>query len=336
MTALELLACGALIGCSAFLSASEVAIFSLSRFQLRSLRDRFKPAQKRIKKLQSDAGGVLITILILNEVVNISLSTILTGFVDRLLPGESFPWIIKTLIGVLITTPVLLMFCEVTPKTIAARANTLIAPLVATPVHALYTIMKPLRIVVLRIIGAAGGRRQEPEERSQPLKEEEFLTMVEEGHREGAIQRTELDLIRNVFAMEDTSIRELMTPLSKVQALGESLTVAEAIEQVRRIKVPRIPVLSKNRREVLGIVYLKDLLRARLNPALGNAPLGQLMHKPLMVSHNMPINRLFKRFRQSQTHIAIVEGVNEEPIGVVTLDQILEDLIEEMTHEGEK
>lgn len=336
MTALELLACGALIGCSAFLSASEVAIFSLSRFQLRSLRDRFKPAQKRIKKLQSDAGGVLITILILNEVVNISLSTLLTGTIDRLLPGESTPWLIKTLLGVLITTPVLLMFCEVTPKTIAARANTLIAPLVATPLHALYTAMKPFRVIVLRIIGLAGGRRDETQKDNQPLKEEEFLTMVEEGHREGAIQRNELDLIRNVFAMEDTTVRELMTPLSKVPTLGESLTVAEAIEQVRRIKAPRIPVLSRNRREVLGIVYLKDLLRARLNPALGNAPLGQLMHKPLAVSHKLPINRLFKRFRQSQTHIAVVEGPNDEPIGIVTLDQILDDLIEEMIQEKEK
>ncbi len=328
--------CGALIGCSAFLSASEVAIFSLSRFQLRSLRDRFKPAQKRIKRLQSDAGGVLITILVANEIVNISLSTLLTVFVDRMLPGESTPWLVKTLVGVLLTTPVILMFCEVTPKTIAARANTLIAPLVATPLHALYSVMKPIRVVLLRIIGLAGRRQPDTAARNEPLKEQEFLTMVEEGHREGTIQRSELDLIRNVFAMEDTPVRELMTPLSKVQTLGESLTVAEAIEQVRRIKAPRIPVISRNRREVLGIVYLKDLLRARLNPALGNAPLGQLMHKPLVVSHKMPINRLFKRFRQSQTHIAIVEGTNEEPIGIVTLDQILDDLIEEMTHEGEK
>jgi len=334
VTALELLACGALVGCSAFLSASEVAIFSLSRFQLRSLRDRFADAQRRIKKLQSDAGGVLITILILNEVVNISLSTILTGTIDRAFQDQSTPWLVKALVGVLVTTPVLLVLCEITPKAIAARANTIIAPLVAAPLHALYKLMRPLRTGVLRLVGMAGGRRQEPvAEKNAPIREEEFLVMVEEGHREGTIQRNELDLIRNVFAMEETTARELMTPLVKVPVLSESMTIAQAIDQLRQLKTPRIPVLSPDRREIIGIIYLKDLLRARLNPALGGSPISQLMHKPLAVPQRMPVNRLFKRFRQSQTHIAVVLGPAEEPIGIVTLDQILDDLMEEMIHE---
>ncbi len=337
MTALELLACGALIAGSAFLSASEVAIFSLSRFQLRSLRERFQPAQRRIKKLQSDASGVLVTILILNEVINISLSTLLTGYIDRWFQGESTPWLVKTFVGVLVTTPILLFFCEVTPKTIASRANTLVAPLVATPLHALYSLMLPARTLIRWIVGITAGRKQEAShERHGPLREDEFLVMVEEGLREGAIQRNELDLIRNVFAMEDTPVRELMTPLSKMPALSESMTVSQAIDQIRQIKIARIPVLSKNRKNVEGIVYLKDLLRARLNPALSPSPIAQLMHKPLSVSDQMPINRLFRRFRQSQTHIAVVHGNNDEPIGVITLDQILDDLMEEMIQERKK
>lgn len=337
MTALELLICGALIGCSAFLSASEIAILSLSRVQLRSLKDRFKPAHRNIKKLQSDAGGLLITILVLNEVVNISLSTILTGILDRHFHGQDTPWLLKTLLGVLITTPVLLLFCEVTPKTVAARANTLIAPLVATPLTGLYNLMKPVRLVVRKMIQLLSGKKDESSKtQTQPLKEEEFMVMVEEGHREGAIQRSELDLIRNVFAMEETPVRELMTPLSKVETIHETMTIAQAVERIRQIKSARIPVLSKTKKEVLGIVYLKDLLRARLNPALGNSPIEQLIHKPLVVSHQTPVNRVFKRLRQSQTHIAVVEGPSEEPIGVITLDQVLDDLLEELIQEKKK
>ncbi|MEN9723779.1 MAG: hypothetical protein RJB38_1765 [Pseudomonadota bacterium] len=331
MTALELLICGALVGCSAFLSASEIAIFSLSRFQLRGLRDRFKPAQRKIKKLQTDASGLLITVLILNEVVNISLSTLLTGIIDRWLGGEAAPWLVKTLLGVLITTPVVLLFCEVTPKTIAARGNTLIAPLVATPIHALYQVMRPLRSCIRWIIDLFGRPTENaPADRHSPLNEAEFMVMVEEGHREGAIQRSELDLIRNVFAMEETPIHQIMTPLAQVQTLNESLTVSQAIEQVRLLKLARIPIMSKTNKEVQGILYMKDLLRARLNPALASSAITPLLHRPLRVPSQMPINRVFKRFRQSQTHIAIVEDSNQSPIGVVTLDQILDDLLEEL------
>lgn len=335
MTALELLACGALIGCSAFLSASEVALFSLSRFQLRGLKDRFKPALRRIKKLQSDAGGVLLTILVLNEIVNVSLSTLITGIIDRWFRGESTSWLIKTLVGVLLTTPVLLILCEVTPKTIGARANTIVAPLVAAPLHFLYGLMKPVRIFARKIIRiGAEDQGRSPDDKGPPLREEEFLVMVEEGLREGAIQRSELDLIRNVFAMEETQAHELMTPIARVPTLQEGLSVNQAIEQFRQIRMARIPVLSKNRKSVVGILYLKDLLRARLNPALGSSPVSELMHKTLFVPRQMPINRLFKRFRQSQTHIAMVEDATGEPIGVITLDQILDDLMEEMLVEN--
>ncbi|NDD91242.1 DUF21 domain-containing protein [bacterium] len=337
MTALELLICGALIGCSAFLSASEVAIFSLSRIQLRGLKDRFDSAHRKIKKLQSDAGGVLITILVLNEVVNVSLSTILAGILDRYFRNQELTWLVKTLLGVLITTPVLLLFCEVTPKTVAARANTLIAPLVASPISVLYNLMKPLRLAIRRMIQLiSGAKHQSPLEKGHPIQEEEFMVMVEEGHREGAIQRSELDLIQNVFRMDDTPVRELMTPLTKVDTIHETMSISEAVDRVRLIKSARIPVLSKDRKDVLGILYLKDLLRARLNPALGNSPLAQLMHKPLVVSQQTPVNRVFKRLRQSQTHIAVVSGPNDEPIGVITLDRILDDLLEELIQEKKR
>lgn len=334
MTALELLICGALIGCSAFLSASEIAIFSLSRNQLRNLKERFKPAHKKIKQLQSDAGGVLITILIFNEIINVSLSTMITGLIDHSFLGSSYSWFVKTLIGVFLATPVLLILCEVTPKTIGARANNLVAPLVATPLYTLYSLMKPARLTVNRLVRwIAGKKNTDLQTEKNPLKEEEFLVLVEAGHREGTIQRSELDLIRNVFSMEETPASELMTPLSKISILLENMSIDQAIAQIRETRSARMPVLSMNRKKVLGIVYMKDLLRARLNPALGGAPLTQVMHRPLAVNRDIPVNRLFKRFRQSQTHIAIVKGYDDEPLGTITLDQILDDLLDELLQE---
>lgn len=334
MTAIELLGCGALIGCSAFLSSAEVSLFSLSRFQLRSIRERLKSKHKTIKKLQSDPGGVLITILVLNEIVNISLSTVLTGVVDRWMPSSEWSWWSKTLAGILITTPLVLLFCEVTPKTIGVRANTLIAPMTSGGLLALYTLMKPVRAAISRLVRLVARTKDlgVHAESGAPLREEDFLVMAEEGQKEGAIHRSELELIRNVFNLDDTQIRELMTPISQVPTINETLTVQQAIQQIRQHKAPRVPVYSKDRRKIVGILYMKDLLRARLNPTLVQAEISALVNKPMTVPANMPANRLFKRFRQTKTHIAIIESPQGEPIGVLTLDQILDELLEELIH----
>lgn len=341
MTALELLGCGALIGCSAFLSSAEVALFSLSRFQLRSIRDRLKGTHKTIRKLLADPGGVLVTILVINEVVNISLSTILTGVVDRWMPSSEWNWWAKTLAGILLTTPLVLLLCEVTPKTIGVRGNTLIAPLTSRPLYALYSLMKPVRsvvnLVIRRVTGQAGhGAHDGHGGHAAPIREADFLVMAEEGQKEGAIHRNELELIRNVFNLDDTEVRELMSPIQQVPCLQESVTVEQAIQQIRQHRQARVPVLSHDRKRVVGIVYLKDLLRARLNPSLGQANITELANRPIQVAPQMRANRLFKQLRQSKTHIAIVASDNGEALGVLTLDQLLDELLDELISGGGK
>ncbi len=337
MTALELLGCGALIGCSAFLSSAEVSLFSLSKFQLRSLRDRFKQAHKTIKKLQADPGGVLITILVLNEIVNISLSTVLAGVVDRWLPASKWSWMARTLAGIAVTMPLLLFFCEVTPKTVGVRGNTIIAPLTSRPLHLLYTFMKPVRVVINWFIRTLTRRHKvdRSAHAGSLIREADFLVMAEEGQKEGAIQRNELELIRNVFNLDNTEVRELMTPIHQFPSLLEDVNVEQAISAIRQNKLPRVPVLSRDRRRVVGIVYLKDLLRARLNPALGQAPIGEIMmSEPIVVPSTLRVNRLFKQLRQSKTHIAVIEGAGGIVAGILTLDQILDELLEELMLEG--
>lgn len=336
MTALELLACGALIGCSAFLSSAEVSLFSLSKFQIRSIRDRFKQAHKTIKKLQADPGGVLITILVLNEVVNISLSTVLTGVIDQWMPSQDWSWLAKTLVGIGVTMPLLLFFCEVTPKTIGVRGNTLIAPLTSRPLYALYSLMRPARWIINGIVRSVARRKpgSHGTQSDGVLKEEDFLVMAEEGQKEGAIQRNELELIRNVFRMDNTEVRELMTPIHQFPTLPENLSLEQAIQQIRQHKTPRVPVLSKDRKRVVGILYLKDLLRAQLNPALGQASIHEIMTTPILIPANTRTNRLFKRLRQAKTHIAVIVGQNQEAIGILTLDQILDELLDELISGG--
>ena len=358
MNSLELLTCAVLISISGFMSASEVALFSLSRFQLRSLKERFRTAHRRIKRLLGDPGGLLITILVVNEVVNISLSTIIADAVSRgegtqsdlvrSLHAKLFPmtpeWLFQMLIGIAITTPVVLILCDLTPKVIAARANQMISTLSAGPLSLVYDGFKPVRMalkhfmsIVSRILGHE-GRRAPKDGGTQPfLREEEFLFMIEEGHKEGAIQESEMELIRNVFDLDDTRVSEVYTPLSQVQSFAATLTVKGALAMMRSgCRYSRIPVTGANKREIVGILYSKDLLLARLDPQTLTDAISTLMHRPFTVPPQTKLNSLFRKLKENQVHMAVVEHSPGEALGIVTMSDVLDALFEDLLGEEEE
>jgi putative hemolysin len=398
VSALELLACVALASVSAWLSASETALFSLSRFQLRSLKERFRSSHRKIKRLLADPTGLLITLLVVNEMVNIALSSIiaetLSEMIETIPPSHfirSLPipsWILTTVLSLLISTPLVLMLCEITPKMIGARANRLIAPLTASPLTVLYDSFRPARFVLSKLVvlvakwttprgyAAATGSapppgpseasprddadtNQNPAPSTSPdahhsletavdsssprdghpperklLRESDFLLMVEEGHREGAVQHAELELIKNVFELDDTTVAEVFTPLPQVQTLTERTTLRSALNMMRSQKYSRIPVTAgpgaPARRKVVGILYSKDLLKARLDPERMDMTVDALMRKPLFVSHTVKLNSLFRKFKQQRTHMAVVQATTGEALGIVTMSDVLETLFEDV------
>ncbi len=352
MTSLELLICVVLVFLSAYMSASEIALFSLSKFQLRSLKENFRPVHRKIKRLLSDPGGLLITTLVANEVLNIALASFITEFVSRnqasthLRLSHIPDWASQTLIGILIATPIILLFCEITPKVIAARMNRLIAILTAGPLNIIYDLFKPIRYalkitvaMIIRLIPSENKRRivLYPEVNSTDttkhetiLKESDFLLMVEEGHKEGAIQEEELELIRNVFELNNTPVSEISTPLSQVLTLPVTTTIKGALAAVRNQKYSRIPIIGMNRKEIVGILYSKDLLRSKIQADSFPDTVTSLMRKPFFVPPTMKLNALFRRFKQHKIHMAIVKAPNGEITGVVTMNDILDALFEDL------
>ena len=365
MSTLETFVCVALILTSAFISGSEVAIFSLSRFQLRAMRDRFKPTWRLVRRLLAQPGGLLTTLLVTNELVNISLSTFIAEAVNdswatattgeptllsRLihLKMSFFPsipeWLFQLLIGTLVTTPILLVLCEATPKVIAARANLIFALIAAKPLTLLHRFMIPARIIlsrILRIVDWLLGNREpasEAERRNDEhgkpgtkLKEEDFLSMVEQGHAEGAIQTEELELIRKVFELDDRRVEDITTPLSQIKSLPAQMNVSDALGIMKHgTPFSRLPVFQQgNPSHIIGVLYSKDLLIARLDPGLASENVQSMMRKPFVVSPNLKLGSLFRRFKQSQTHMAVVENADGTAIGVVTMTDVLEALFED-------
>jgi len=362
MSSLSLIICALLVSLSAYLSASEIAIFSLSRFQLRSLKENFRPIHRRIKRLLGDPGGLLVSILVINEVVNITLSAIIAEAVAHAaIPIPYFlravpRWAYDALLGILMTAPVVLIFCEVTPKVVAARMNHLVAPLTSGPLTLLYNAMMPVRFLLQGLLNlvsrktstasaAPGQALDMPERRRVPredtdttiLRESEFMLMVEQGQKEGTIHESEVELIRNVFELDDTVVSEVATPLSQVQTISIHTTFKGALQMLRHQRFSRIPVVGASRREVVGILYAKDLLRAKLQPELSTSTVESIMRKPLFVSPGTRLNALFRRFKQLKTHMAVVQqdSGSTEVLGIVTMSDVLDALFDDLLPDEE-
>jgi putative hemolysin len=339
MTPIELISCSLFILFSAYLSASEVALFSLSRFQIRSLKDRVRPAtHRKLKKLLQDPGGLLITLLVLNEVCNVTISALITNS----MADSSEHWLRNLLLGTLAAAPIVLIVCDITPKVIGAKANQLVSSATVRPLEVIYGFMKPVRALLtglVRFIVRATtpeDERHHEHELGSILKESEFMLMIEEGLKEGAIERSELDLIKNVFELDNTKVSELMTPLSQAKTLIEQTTIKNALTAMRSQRYSRIPVTSANRRQIVGILYSKDLLRARLDLEVMNRPISELMRKPLVVTPSLQVNALFRKFKQQKNHMAVVQRATGETLGIITMSDVLESLLEDLFPEEEK
>lgn len=317
-----------LVASSALLSASEVTFFSLSRFQLRFLRESFPRAYSRIRALLSDPSGVLLTVLVLNEVCNVGLSTLIASEVTR--HDASAPWWQIALKGIGFSLPILILFCEVTPKIIAARLNQLLAPPLSGIVMLFYRLMAPLRHLVgaLRLVN-------KKTKAASAVDESDFLVMVEQGHREGNIHTSEFSLIRRVFDLDDTKAAEIMTPVSQLTLLPADMKVAEAADHMERHRLFRVPVYREARNKIVGILYAKDVLELVASQgasAVSTQKVADLAREPFIVNSDSRINHIFRQMRLNQTHLAVVAD-GKRALGVVTMADILGELFEDLGEE---
>ena len=154
--------------------------------------------------------------------------------------------------------------------------------------------------------------------------------MVEEGHKEGAIGQSEFELIKNVFELDDTAVSEVTTPLSQVLTIPAHASFQEALAAFRDRKYSRIPVVSGDRREIVGILYSKDLLRAKLDPSFSVKTVADLMRRPFFVRPSLRLNVLFRKFKRQKIHMALVKEAEGDVIGVVTMSDLLEVVFEDL------
>jgi len=313
-----------LICCSFILSSSEIAIFSLSRIQLKKIKDQSEPLFRRIRRLINDSMGLLITVLFFNEIVNITLASLIASrVVEPLNLGWKAP-----LLGIAITTPVILICCELTPKVIATRANQLIISLFLPLLYLLYLVMRPITSLIRALL---------PEQKIDELHklhEEDFIVLAEEHSETGALHETELELIKNVFEMDDTRVEQIATPIRKIFTLPADATLDQAHQTILKEKTwSRVPIYGANKEDIVGVINTKDLVQIKVDPKSGSESLLSISNEPLIVSGMIRLDALFRKMKSKKVQVAFIKNSAGKITGMITLQDILDTLIEEAFEE---
>ncbi len=321
---LLLLVC--LFALSAFFSSSETAIFSLQSYDIEVLRE-LSSTGSLLERLRSKPQRLLATILMGNELVNVTLSSVAAALVVTIAPKH--PWL-----NVVLVLPLLVLFGEVLPKSLALRFPRRWALAVCRPLVAITTIIGPLRWVVTRVAGAltrvfgvshAG--------RSQGLREEELRTLVDMGREQGSIKAAEQELIHAVFELDDLPVGRIMTPRADLVMLDLRSPWNEILASVREHGLSRIPVYLHDRDNVVGILMAKDLLRFLGRPPPNLRQVRQVLHPPYYVPTFKRADELLEEFRNHRVHMALVVDEHGSTAGLVTLDDLLGELMGEIEDE---
>ncbi len=322
----EFLLLGLLLILSGFFSGSETALVALSHSRVKGMLKDDRPGAQVLYKLKSNTTRMLIGILIGNNIVNIAASSLATIIATEKL-GHFGPGIA---VGLL--TFFILIFGEITPKSLAAsnaeRLSLIVAPLILGFIWLTFPLVWMFEKFTLWIhhITAMEG---EP-----TVTESELISMVEYGEKEGTIETEERQIIQRVFEFNDLQVEDVMTPRHQVFTLNGHLTVKEALNDIVNSNYSRIPLFGKKPDEIDKIVHLRDVL---VNISKGNeeALLRDIASEPIFSPLNQPLDDLITILRCKKQHLSIVVDEYGSLLGVVSLEDLLEELVGEIYDESD-
>jgi putative hemolysin len=326
----ELVALGALLILSAFFSGTEIALFSLSKLQLRRLRQEHPAEGQLISELLDQPHRLLSTILFGNTVVNVGVAILGYTILRTLVPSHA------EAVAVPVMTMVILLGGEVTPKALVIRSAEFFALHLARPIHWTMASTSFIRraaealsaFIVQRIERFPLFSMQKV--RSAGPTEDEYRTLLTVSERAGVVRKEERYMMNKILALEKMQVKEIMTPRVDMQCVEDTLGLAEMAVVLRRIKHRRVPIINETPDAVEGILKVKDFLA---NPT---REIEEVIELPNFVPETMSVAKLLKNFRKQEHPVAIVVDEYGGTQGMVTLEDILEEIVGEIEDEFDK
>jgi len=311
---------------SSFFSASETALMSLSKIRIRQMLEEKIEGAETISKLVDNPSKLLSTILVGNNIVNISASALATSLAIRYLgaTGVGFATGIMTLL--------ILIFGEITPKALAAEYSEQVSLRVAKIIAVLTKVFSPvitilmlLTNLILRIFGKKINQEQ------PFITEEELKTMVHVGHEEGVLEGEEKQMIYNVFEFGDSQAQDVMIPRTEMVAIEVNSTYEEIINLFKSEQFSRIPVYQDTIDNIIGILSIKDLFLH--NACKENFDIRKYLRKPFFTYEFKRTAEIFKEMRSNRTPMAIVLDEYGGTAGIMTIEDLVEEIVGDIEDE---
>lgn len=335
-----------LIALNAFFAATEIAVISLNEKKVRALADDGNKKAVKMLKIIEEPTQFLSTIQI---------GITLAGFLGSAFAADNFAEVLSTAISkafnlsadntkiintvaVVLVTLILsyftLIFGELVPKRIAMKHKEKLANSVCGIISFLAAVLKPIiwfltvsTNAVLRIVGI------DPHEKEEPVSEEDIVLMLDAGADEGSLDHDDIEYIKNVFKLDKMTAEDVMTPRKSVVSISYDASDKEILEIIEEESYSRIPVYEDNPDKIIGILHACDYLLKRNEK---NFDLKSILHTPVFVPETVSLDVLFKDMQTDHNHLAVVVNEYGETSGIVTMEDILEEIVGEIWDERDE
>lgn len=309
---------------SAFFSSSETALLTVSKIRMRSLAEEGNRRAEIVLKVTDDSAKMLSAILIGNNVVNISASSIATALAIHLFGNAA------TGVATGILTVLILIFGEITPKTMATIRAERISLRFGRIIWVIMNVMTPVIWIINGLASAVLHiLRVDPSEKNKVMTERELRTIVEMSHESGVIETEEKQMINNVFDFGDAKAQEVMVPRIDMTFARVNSTYEEILELFREDKYTRLPIYEESTDNVVGILNMKDLLLCDRE----QFSVQEIMREPYFTYEHKNTAELLIEMRQSSINIAIVLDDYGSTAGLITLEDLIEEIVGEIRDE---
>lgn len=314
-----------LLGLSAFFSSSETALTTVNKIRMRNLADGGNKSAKWVLRLSENQGKMLSAILIGNNVVNLSASSMLTVLVTEIFGNKAA----GAATGVL--TILILIFGEITPKTMASLEAERYSLRVAHLIFLLMTVLTPAIFLVNRMSNVVLKiMRVDPNKKNDDMTEDELRTIVDVGHEKGVIQSEEREMINNVFDLGDSVARDVMVPRIDMVFADIDSSYDDLIEIFCREHYTRLPVYKETTDNVVGILNMKDLLLVKDKETFR---VEDYLRQPVYTFESKGLSELMMEIKKSPNNIIIVLDEYGATAGLITLEDILEEIVGDIRDE---
>ena len=322
---IEIASLAILIGLSGFFSGLEVALVGIRKSKVVQLFNEGKKGSKALHKLKMNPSWMMSSVNLGNNLVNVGASALATTVAMRLFGNDGLG------IAVGIMTFLILVFGEITPKTYCNANSTKVAlrcaPILLVFSYVFYPVVKFFETITNGVVRITGSSQTPP-----PITEDEIKGVIDQGLEENALEKEEMELVHGALKFDDTVIRSVMTPRTKMFVLNSKMLLFEALPQINQRGHSRIPIFGDTSDDIVGFIHLSDVLK-ELEKDNKMVSLEQIARKAVFVSQEKMVSSMLKEMKGRKTHMAIVVDEHGGVEGLVTLEDLLEEIVGEIEDE---